>query len=42
MIFKAMNILQGAYYITLTQQNKKYKSFIRGWIRHRVIMEEGL
>jgi lysozyme family protein len=41
-IYKIMNILQGAYYIKLTQQNSKYKSFIRGWVRHRVIIEEGL
>jgi len=41
-IFKAMNVLQGAYYIELTQNDNKYKSFIRGWLRHRVIIEEGL
>lgn len=33
---KACNALQGAYYIEISQNNKKLEDFVYGWIKNRV------
>jgi lysozyme family protein len=38
-LYKALNIFQGIFYIGLAQNNDKHKSFIRGWLRKRVRLE---
>lgn len=35
-LVKALNCLQGAYYITLTQRRPKDERFIYGWLRNRI------
>lgn len=35
-LMKAMNVLQGAYYLELTTKNERLESFIRGWLAQRV------
>lgn len=33
---KALNCLQGAYYITLAERREKDETFVYGWFKHRV------
>lgn len=35
-LVKACNILQGAFYIELTEKRKKDERFLYGWLKHRV------
>ena len=35
-LMKALNCIQGEYYITLTEKRGKDKRFIYGWLNHRV------
>lgn len=35
-LLKAINSLQGAYYIDLAEHDEKFEDFVYGWINHRV------
>lgn len=35
-LVKALNCLQGAYYITLAERREKDESFVYGWLKNRV------
>lgn len=35
-LIKAVNSLQGAYYISISAKNKKLQSFTYGWIKNRI------
>jgi lysozyme family protein len=35
-LLKALNCLQGAYYISLTEERQKDESFLYGWLKNRV------
>lgn len=37
-LLKALNCLQGAFYISLTEAREKDKKFIYGWLKNRVII----
>jgi lysozyme family protein len=37
-LMRALNCLQGAYYIELAERREKDESFVYGWLRNRVIM----
>ena len=35
-LVKALNCMQGAYYITLAERREKDERFVYGWLKHRV------
>lgn len=35
---KALNCLQGAFYVELCERREKDESFLYGWLRHRVVI----
>ena len=35
-IYRACNVYQGQYYITLAESNERYRTFIKGWINKRM------
>lgn len=35
-VFKALNVLQGSYYISISENNDQLESFINGWFEQRV------
>lgn len=35
-LVKALNCMQGAYYITLAERREKDEDFVYGWLKHRV------
>lgn len=37
-LVKALNCLQGAYYIVLTERRTKDKAFLYGWLKNRVVL----
>lgn len=37
-LLKALNCLQGAYYINITKSRKENKSFIYGWLNRRIFI----
>ena len=37
-LVKALNCLQGAYYIELAERREKDEAFVYGWLRNRVIL----
>ncbi len=40
-LYKAQNIMQGAFYFTLTRQSARYEAFIRGWLERVELREKG-
>lgn len=38
LLLRAVNCMQGDYYISLAERRQKDESFIRGWLRHRVAL----
>ncbi len=37
-LVKALNCLQGAYYITLAERREKDEAFVYGWLKNRVVV----
>lgn len=37
-LMRALNCLQGSFYITLSQNRKKDEDFLYGWLLHRVVI----
>lgn len=37
-LVKALNCLQGAYYITLAERREKDERFVYGWFKHRITL----
>ena len=37
-LVKALNCLQGAYYITLAERREKDETFVYGWFKNRVVL----
>lgn len=37
-LVKALNCLQGAYYITLAERREKDETFVYGWLKNRVVL----
>lgn len=40
-LVKALNCLQGAYYITLAERREKDEVFVYGWLKNRVVAGSG-
>jgi lysozyme family protein len=39
-IYRACNVYQGQYYITLAESNDRFRTFIKGWLNHRMSSEQ--